>query len=467
MKWRAYMPSSRPTLIRMFADLKVRPKLMVLHNLFFIVLAAATYFTLIPFYKQQVSSARERELSIITQIFRLETPLSKLDGLEAYEYREDSPVKVALPSEAREWLDKNPDGVWRNLSTSRYIFTPGHAPGTYRRLTIPETFYGDSVRRAQLALFMVLGIVYGLAVLLLESFIMPLFVYRPIALMLDADDATQHGDRERELIDESMIPGDEIGQIMRSRNQTVIELRRQEDDLRQKNDLLEMQDRLASLGLMSASVAHELNTPLAVLQGSIEKLAETAACPQMLTRLDRMKRVTGRIRKISEGLLDFARARTHHRALVDLKPLIDEAWALVAIDDKAEDVAFSNRIPADAHVMGEADRLLQVFLNLLRNALNALPENSTRGQIEVSAQRISYAGRPYVAVRIEDNGIGIPPDVLPDIFEAFVTTRLDSKGTGLGLTVAEGIVQQHGGAITASNRPERGACLEVRLPALV
>jgi len=284
--------------------------------------------------------------------------------------------------------------------------------------------------------------------------------------MLDADDATQRGDRDRELIDESMIPGDEIGQIMRSRNQTVAELRRQEDDLRQKNEMLEIQDRLASLGLMSASVAHELNTPLAVLQGSIEKLAETANGTQTLQRLERMKRVTERIRKISEGLLDFARARKRQREPVDLHRLIDEAWTLVGIDEKANEVAFVNRIPMDAKVMGEGDRLLQVFVNLLRNALNALPDGQG-GHIEASAQRISHAGRPYVSIKVEDNGVGIPADVLPDIFEAFVTTRLDSKGTGLGLTVAEGIVQQHGGAITASNRPEHGACLEVRLPALV
>lgn len=463
------MPSSsRPSLIRMFADLKVRPKLMVLHNLFFIVLATATYFTLIPFYKQQVNGARARELAIITQIFRLDAPLPTQDGLEAYDYHEGSATQLALPPEARVWLEKNPGDVWKNPSTSHFVFARHAAAGpeVYRRLTIPDVYFADSVRRAQLALFMVLGIVYALAVLLLESIIMPLFVYRPISLMLDADDATQHGDRERELIDEALIPGDEIGHIMRSRNQTVTELRRQEDDLRQKNELLEMQDRLASLGLMAASVAHELNTPLAVLQGSIEKLAETATCPQTITRLERMKRVSGRIRKISEGLLDFARARKHQRAPVDLKSLIDEAWTLVAIDDKADGATFLNRIPAEAKVVGEADRLLQVFLNLLRNALNALPENSQDGRIEVSAQRISHAGRPYVSIKVEDNGSGIPADVLPDIFEAFVSTRLDSKGTGLGLTVAEGIVHQHGGAITASNRPERGACLEVRLPVL-
>src|SRR5207247_682200 len=144
------------TLMRMFADLKVRPKLMVLHNLFFIVLAAATYFTLIPFYKQQVSSARERELSIITQIFQLETQLSKLQGLEVYDYREGIAAEVGLPEEARAWLALHPDGVWRNPTATRYIFARQQNSENYRRLTIPETFYGDSVRRAQLALFMVL-----------------------------------------------------------------------------------------------------------------------------------------------------------------------------------------------------------------------------------------------------------------------------------------------------------------------
>ena len=460
------MPVTRPNLVQLFADLKVRPKLMVLHNLFFIVLAAASYFTLIPLYKQQVAAAREREVAIITQMFRLETPLARLPGLEIYDYREGFAAEVSLPEEARKWLASNPGGAWQNPSASRWVFASRPNSSLYRRLTIPETFYGDSVRRAQFALFLVLGIIYVLAVVLLETTIMPLFVYRPLLLMLDADEATQHGDRDRELIDPTLIPRDEIGQIMRSRNQTVIELRRQEDDLRHKNEMLEMQDRLASLGLMSASVAHELNTPLAVLQGSIEKLAETSTSRLMQERLERMKRVTERIRKISEGLLDFARARKRQKAPVDLKPLIDEAWSLVGIDERATEVLFMNRIHPEASVFGEADRLLQVFVNLLRNALNAIPP-ANGGRIEVRSQRISHAGRPFVSIKVEDNGIGIPPDVLPDIFEAFVTTRLDSKGTGLGLTVAEGIVQQHGGAITASNRPERGACLEVRLPELV
>src|SRR5262249_6309481 len=157
--------------------------LMVLHNLFFLVLASAAYFTLIPLFEQQVS---------------------------------DAPDAAAL------------------------------------------------VARARVTLFIVLGIVYVLAVLLLEAFIMPRYVYRPLSRMLEADRATLAGDREREMIPSGEIMGDEIGKIMRSRNATVETLRRQEDELAAALRKLEEQDRLVSLGLLSASVAHELNTPLTV-----------------------------------------------------------------------------------------------------------------------------------------------------------------------------------------------------------
>jgi signal transduction histidine kinase len=89
---------------------------------------------------------------------------------------------------------------------------------------------------------------------------------------------------------------------------------------------------------------------------------------------------------------------------------------------------------------------------------------SHEGHVEVRARKLRRAGRDGVAIAVEDNGPGIPPEVLPEIFDAFVTTRLDAHGTGLGLTVAQGIVTQHGGTITASNRKEGGACLEVWLP---
>lgn len=360
---------------KVFGDLRVRPKLVILHNLFFVVLSAAVYLAL----------------------------------------------RGALGAE--------------------------------------------TIARAGWALAVALGVVYLLAVLLLELVVMPTYVYRPLRLLLEADAASHRGDRRRELIDPALVPADEIGQIMLSRNATIAELRRQEDELEHKNELLETarrsladQDRLASLGLLAASVTHELNTPLAVLHGSIEKLLETVPGAPAQERLARMKRVTERLRTISGSLLDFARVRAPRREPVSIRNVVEESWALVSIDDKAAAVRFSNEVPAGDLVTGDSDRLLQVFVNLLRNALEAVPPG---GEIAVRSRAEGGA----VAVSVEDDGPGIPPDVLPHLFEAFVSSRLDARGTGLGLAVAGGIVEQHGGRIEAQNRPGGGARLEVHLPA--
>ena len=376
---------------------------MVLHNLFFLVLTTTAYFTLIPLYEQLVTDTGVHQIA------------AEHPGASAQAARQSQ---------------------------------------------------RSALTQAKVRLFLVLGIIYLLAVLLLESVIMPLYVYDPLRRMLRADSATQAGDREGELIPDSEILGDEIGQIMRSRNDTVEALRKREDELAAALRRIEEQDRLVSLGLLSASVAHELNTPLAVLAGSIEKLIETNQDSHTQERLARMQRVTQRLRRISESLVDFSRVRETQMQPTALRPLIEEAWALVAIDEKSSHMDFVNHASTEHIVVGNPDRLLQVFVNLLRNALNAIGAEGA-GRIEVRTKREQRDGRAAIVLTVEDNGQGIPAYVLPDIFDAFVTTRLDAHGTGLGLTVAEGIITQHGGTIAASNRPQGGACLEICLPAAV
>src|ERR1700730_6014392 len=306
---------SNYSLARNFGNLKVRPKLMVLHNLFFLVLACAAYFSLIPLFENQVAG-------------------------------------------------------------------------------------GDSISRAKIALFVVLGSIYIAAVVLLEAVIMPLYVYRPLRRMLEADTANRAGDREQELIPRSEILGDEIGQMMRSGNDPVAELRRQEDELAAALRRLEEQDRLVSLGLLSASVAHELNTPLAVLHGSIEKLIETTKDPPTLERLARMQRVTQRLRTISESLVDFAKVRQQHTEPVAARGLIDDAWALVASDPRASGITFINWVDSQERVIGNPDRLVQVFVNVLRNAVNAV--ESPGGRVDVRARRADRAGESGIALAVED-----------------------------------------------------------------
>jgi signal transduction histidine kinase len=450
-------------LVRAFGALKVRPKLVVLHNFFFFVLAVSVYLSVIPVFSEHIASARQRELRMLSQIFAAELPMNvdhEPSGLSVYNVREGSATQLDIPIEGQAFLRDHPSATWQQGRDN--LFRSGKLPGQYREVSLSPEFYEKALRQARISLFVVLGTIYLLSIGVLEFMIMPQYVYRPLKLMLDADEATQRDDRMHELIDKKFILEDEIGQIMRSRNATVAQLRRQEDDLASALQKLEEQDRLVSLGMLSTSVAHELNTPLTVLQGSIEKLMETAHDPQTLERLARMLRVTQRLRRISESLVDFARVRKQQTESVLLRPLIDESWTLVAIDEKAAAVTFENNVQSSATVIGNPDRLIQVFVNLLRNALLAI---STGGLINVESKVLQRGGQNWVRCMVLDNGPGIPADVLPNLFEAFVSTRLDARGTGLGLTVAEGIVSQHGGTISASNRPEGGASLEVLLPA--
>jgi signal transduction histidine kinase len=438
---------------RTFGNLRVRPKLIILHNLFFLVLSVSVYFAVIPPFERRVANARTIEISLITEIFSADRPVARLPKIATYEYREGTAEQIGVPSEVVDWLDAHPGEVWQEAPKSDLLYRKDPRTGIYRRITLPTVVYDEVLERAKITLLAVLVILYVLAVALLEFVIMPKYVYGPISVMLAADEAARRGKRDQELIDEGFITEDEIGQIMRSRNDTVLQLRHAMDHL-------EAQDRLASLGLLSASVAHEMNTPLAVLHGSIEKLLETVADAHAQDRLHRMLRVTQRLRTISEGLVDFARVRKKTTEPIALKPVIHEAWDLVAIDEKAVQVKFQATVPDDVFVMGNADRLVQVFVNLFRNSLNAIEPG---GNIQTSATRFGRE-EPWVRVVVEDDGPGIPKDVLPDIFDAFVSSRLDAKGTGLGLTVAQGIVQQHGGSIHANNREKGGARLEVVLP---
>ena len=463
-RWRSIndKPLKPPTLVfRLFGALNVRRKLVILHNIFFIVLATSVYLSVIPLFSNQIAAMKQRELQMISQMMAAQLPLSMPQMLREVAIVEThgNAAATRISTEGQEFLRQHPGATWKEGES---VYRSAKGDGTFRRVSLSVDFYNKALHRAKIMLFVTLGAIYLLSIVVLELMIMPQYVYQPLTLMLKADEATQHDDRKNEMIDEQFIMNDEIGQIMRSRNLTVAQLRQQEEHLASALQKLEEQDRLVSLGLLSTSVAHELNTPLAVLQGSIEKLLESKLDSHTMERVNRMLRVTQRLRKISEGLVDFARVRKQENEAVNMHAVINESWSLVAIDEKASAVSFENCVKDEHAAIGNPDRLVQVFVNLLRNALLAV---SSGGIIRVDSRILQRGGHHWVCCSVIDNGPGIPAHVLPNLFEAFVSTRLDARGTGLGLTVAEGIVTQHGGTISASNRPEGGAALEVLLPA--
>jgi signal transduction histidine kinase len=253
-------------------------------------------------------------------------------------------------------------------------------------------------------------------------------------------------------------------------------------ELKRKNHLLETarsnlahSDRLASLGVMSAGIAHELNTPLAVLKGLAEQIDADPDRPVDPQRAALMLRVVRRLERLSESLLHFARVRPPRTRPADASALAEEALTLVRLDRGAADIDLLNRVPAGLIVPCDADRIVQVLVNLVRNAVDAIrgrpparPGEGTRGLVVVDAQTSLRDGREWLSMTIADNGPGIDPGVIPKLFEPFVSSKLDARGTGLGLAVADGIVREHDGVIIARNRDLAdggGAVFEIMLPA--
>ena len=461
----------------LLAGLKVRKKLIFLHTVFSVVLAALLLIALRPALHDVVRSA-ERAHAVAL----LEMPESAAG--ENASVRTGTAQELGLDQALLARLDGGGRGpVYTELDGGATAAVAGAGDGLYRvaRAVLPGA--RAAVGRAYGLVVLALLAVYALVAAALEVFVLPRHVYGPIRSVLMADRAVQRGDRAHELVDESAIPRDELGEIMRSRNASIGLLRQKErelaealervetvaGDLKRKNHLLENArrnlegaDRLASLGMMSAGIAHELNTPLTVARGLVEKL-RTGSLTESETGL--LVRVVGRLDRLSESLLDFSRARDPHRRETDLRWIIDEAVTLVTLDRGIDPEAVDNAVPEGTAIDCDPDRIVQVFMNLIRNAIDACTGAGLEPSVGVDAERVERDGRCWVAARVIDTGPGIDPGVLPDLFEPFVSSRLDAKGTGLGLAVADSIVREHAGTIIAGNRTDgRGACFEVLLP---
>lgn len=499
--------------------MRIRKKLIFLHTVFSLLLTSVLLISVRPAVNRAVSEAEGaialRELDALQSMTGADADVAPdgsaagsadglVDGLggwddETLTVRRGSSKALGLSQRTvRRLFDAGGDPVG----------IPGDSTRTWRGIILGEDPDAEilligvrlqNARRAAMGVYVLIIIallaVYALIAVSLEVFVLPRHVYGPIRLLLEADRAVQRGDSASELVDERAMPADEMGEIMRSRNEAIRGIRRQETalanaldeletvaaDLKRKNFLLENArrnlegaDRLMSLGMMSAGIAHELNTPLAVAKGLVERLVSDPDRSLSESQSALLSRVIGRLEKLSDGLLDFARARDPAYADAPLAPIVEEAITLVRLDRETSEIGMSHSIGPDLRVECDADRMVQVFVNLIRNAVDALRESGERdgaaAEIEVSAESESRDGESpdgaeWVTIRVTDSGPGIDPELLSTLFEPFVSSKLDSKGTGLGLAVADGIVREHSGTVIARNRPGgSGAVFEIVLP---
>ncbi|GAB4385350.1 MAG: hypothetical protein Kow0022_10860 [Phycisphaerales bacterium] len=477
------------------ARMRIRKKMIFLHTLFSLLMTGILLITLRPALLRVVARGEQQEARNVLDLVLSLSPESI--GHEQELRLGDAEVTIRRGVDPRSvpdaWVAQARAGQGR-ASAIQDRELPGVAVA-WRPTAIGGEFWiaETSLLGARRAVLWVYGftiaallLVYAIVAAALEVFVLPRHVYGPISQILLADRALREGHKHDELVPESVIPADEIGEIMKSRNETIRTIRRHEaalaraldqieivaSDLKRKNHMLETArrnladaDRLMSLGMMAAGVAHELNTPLAVAKGLAEKLDAGEGGSLSPTEAALLRRVIGRLERLSESLLDFARVRRPQYESITLHDVVDEALTLIRLERGAPGVEVVNTVPSGLIVEGDADRLVQVFVNLVRNATDAMGSAGLSGQIAVSAESIERDGDEWISVRVVDEGPGIDPAMLPSLFDPFVSSRLDDRGTGLGLAVSEGIVREHGGTIIASNRSGRnGAVFEVMLP---
>ena len=232
------------------------------------------------------------------------------------------------------------------------------------------------------------------------------------------------------------------------------------EDLRKTQEQLLQSEKMSAVGQLIAGVAHELNNPLTAILGYAQLLESEGLNDRATDFVRKLFKQAQRTHRVVQNLLSFARQRKPQKVDVDIRKIVDETLALRDYDLKVNNIVLERETMVDApSVTADPHQLEQVFLNIINNAVDAILEGGKGGKLKV---RI-HSSDGQVRVEFLDSGIGIKD---PNrIFDPFYTTKSVGKGTGLGLSICYGIIKEHGGDITAHNRAEGGACVEVKLPA--
>ncbi len=248
---------------------------------------------------------------------------------------------------------------------------------------------------------------------------------------------------------------DETQSVVEAFNKMISELEKRQDQLVQAQ-------KLSSLGVLTSGIAHQLNNPLNNISTSGQILQEEIAggnsefIRKLLNNIDQE---VDRARDIVKGLLEFSREREFQQNWVNLENLVIRTTRLISSQLPAG-VEIFTEIPEELDIYADAQKLQEVLLNLLFNASQAMPDEV--GRITITA--VEDKKEKQVEILVKDSGCGIPEDHLPHIFDPFFSTKEVGYGTGLGLSVAHGIIEQHGGTLSVVSRVGEGSVFTIRLP---
>ncbi len=256
--------------------------------------------------------------------------------------------------------------------------------------------------------------------------------------------------------------GSRIELIVNARDLT--ERRQAEEQIRLQREALAQRDKIASLGYLLAGVAHELNNPLAVVMGRAALLRERIGSGAGAQDLQRVVEAADRCARIVKNFLDLARQRPSERQSVNLNQVARDAVELLAYGLRVDTIEVDLRLDPELPLLwADGHQLHQVVVNLVSNAHQAMRDHGQPRVLTVTTGMAAGGGRAWIAVA--DTGPGMSPEVRERIFEPFFTTKPEGQGTGLGLSLCQGIVESHEGRIQVESEPGRGTTFTIELPA--
>ncbi len=247
-------------------------------------------------------------------------------------------------------------------------------------------------------------------------------------------------------------------QALQVQGELVEKLRLEGEQREQLEEEIRQTERLTALGHLSAGLAHEIRNPLGIIQVTAQLLAQERSDDQVVKEYCRvLQEECGRLNRLVSQFLDFARPKEPNRQGITIGQLLDNGLALVQPFLRKHKISLEIKLNGveDELVDVDSDQMKQVILNILLNAIEA---QNTDGSILIEVVRLEG----FVGVAVNDQGPGIPPEILPHIYDPFFTTK--DKGTGLGLSVVHRILEQHGGKITVTNLVQHGTRVEIFLP---
>jgi two-component system NtrC family sensor kinase len=254
------------------------------------------------------------------------------------------------------------------------------------------------------------------------------------------------------------IPATSSGDVFKS---LVTSLNHMIHELNRRNEQLVQSEKLASLGTLTSGVAHELNNPLNNISTSVQILLEELDEENREFKrelLEETEKQVERARDIVKALLEFSRKGAFNPKPTQFKELMTKTLQMIK-GDLPSSIDLEIDIPEHIQADLDSQRIQQVLINLIQNGLQAMTDG---GRLKISAEQ--PAGEDHFCFRISDSGTGIEKETLGKIFDPFFTTKTDGRGSGLGLSISHGIIEQHKGHIQVESRPGEGTTFTVCLP---